>query len=253
MDIPPNIDLQAATSGNTNDTSSLINTPTEQLTTPLSCSQQPHQQQFQQEPTNSSAVTAIILPLPTQIQPPVLDLQQQTQPAVLYNPSNSNTAVQMQQQLVEQHVQSAAILQQNIPTAGPQILMPNLQQPLSQNTTTSLNQQKPAASSVPAETPKQNLQQQQPQQTPTLTPQQLTTAQQASMQTLPKNLAQPQIPPTQPVPVIRSLLTPTLPQNSTSYIIQPPSLKHMVNPVYSQQSQIQTTNQQSVYMHSDGM
>ncbi|XP_065370841.1 serine/threonine-protein kinase Wnk-like isoform X2 [Calliphora vicina] len=238
LDIPPNIDLQAENSGNTNDISSLINTPTEQLTTPLSCSQQPHQQ-FQPEPANSSAVTAIILPLPTQIQPPVLDLQQQTQPAVLYNPSNSNSTVQMQQQLVEQ---------QNIPTAGTQILMPNLQQPLSQNTTTSLNQQKTVASSIPAETPKQ-----QPQHTPTLIPQQLTTTQQSSMLTLQTNLTQPQIPPTQPVPVIRSLLTPTLPQNSTSYIIQPPSLKHMVNPVYSQQSQIQTTNQQPIYMHSDGV
>ncbi|XP_065355133.1 serine/threonine-protein kinase Wnk-like [Calliphora vicina] len=208
------------------DTTSLINTPTEQLTNP-------QQFQFPQEPANSSEGTA----LPTQIQPAVLDLQrQQTQPAAV---STVQLQQQPQHQLVEQHVQATTMLQQqNIPTAGPQILMQNVQQ--SQNTTTTpLNQQKPAAASaVPVETPKQNLQQ--PQHTPSLT-----LPQQTSLQTLQKNLVQPTL----------------LPQNSAAtYIIQQPALKHtaMVNPVYNQQSQIQTTNQQQqqqqpVYMLGDSV
>ncbi|XP_037814486.1 putative uncharacterized protein DDB_G0271606 [Lucilia sericata] len=252
---PPTIDLQAVNSANSNDVSSLINTPTEQLPTPLGGPQQT----FQQEP-NPAAVAAIVVPLTTQIQPSVLNLQQQTQPAVIYNPSNNSTVQipQQQQPLVQQQIQSTTVLQQKIPNAGAPILIPNLhlqqpnlQHPLAQKPTTSPNQPKTAVS-VAAETTKQNVHQ--PQHTPSLTTQQqVSTSQQTNMQSLPKSLAQSQIPSTQPLPVFRSLLTPTLPQNSASYIIQPASQQHIVNPVHSQQSQIQSANQQSVYIHSDGV
>ncbi|XP_046806159.1 myb-like protein K [Lucilia cuprina] len=253
---PPAIDLQAVNSANSNDVSSLINTPTEQLPTPLGG----QQQTFQQEQTNPAAVATIVVPLTTQIQPSVLNLPQQTQPAVTYNPSNNSTVQisQQQQQLLQHQIQTTTALQQKIPNAGAPILIPNLhlqqqnlQHPLTQKPTTSPNQPKTAIS-VAAETTKQNAHQ--PQHNSSLTTQQqVPTSQQTNIQPLPKSLAQPQVPSTQPVPVFRTLLTPTLPQNSASYIIQPASQQHIVNPVHSQQSQIQSANQQPVYIHSDGV
>lgn len=226
----------------TNDKSSVVNTPTEQLTTPLNC---PPQQQ-------SATSISVDSTLPTQVQTSVLNQQSQNTTLATFNSSNNST-VQIQQQIAPQQAQPTTILQPKIPNvAGTQILMPNLQvqQPLPQKPTTSPNQQK----IVSSESQKPSVQQP-TQYTTSVTSQPAVTTQQSSVQTLQKNLNQTQIPSSQPVPVIRSLLTPTLPQNSTSYSIQTGSQQQLSNPAHSQQqSQIQNSNlQQQLYMQSEAV
>ena len=226
-----------------------------QQQTQLQAQQQTQQQpQFQQQLNNTvSTPAANVLSLQTQMQPTVLNLQQHHAQPVLYN--TNNMTVQNQQQIIQQQqVQQPSIIQQKVPfnaAAGGQIVMPNLhvQQPLAQKLSTSPNQHKTSLK-ISAESQKQNLSQQS-----SSSQQQVTTSQQQpnSLQSLQKNLNQSQIPVSQPAPtVLRSLLTPTLPQNSSSYVIQPTT--HMINSAQPQQSQMQTTSQQqTVYIHNEGM